>query len=221
MSDRNALAEVATQLELIATELEATAKTLASRATGKSRELRSWALRIRHQATAIRWEADQTAELSHEPAARSAGKQGLRFAEKALVLLATVSAVADIPNAVDASIDAVEGAREVIERILDTEQESGDEKIEFDPPAESGSLGQFWTVLDDLMRFSAFNHLEARTAGPNDRIYLARAQSATVHVEWSPNPEGPSDIGTVTVNGVVTRNDVELVRDAVVTALLD
>lgn len=118
--------EVATQLNLIADELDQAASAILATLTSRSRELRAWAARIRRQVELIRDELDQDSATRSADAIGAAQQTGLTFANKALIVLATVSGLADAPDAIGTAVSVVENTIAVVTDLLPDYQHSLD-----------------------------------------------------------------------------------------------
>lgn len=110
--------EIADQLSLIADELDSAASAVSSIMIGRSRELRAWATRIRRQVELLRHELDLDSETKSQDAVGAARRAGLTFSQKALLVLATVSGLADAPSAIETSRDIVNAAVEAVEDLI-------------------------------------------------------------------------------------------------------
>ena len=81
-------------------------------------------MRTRRQAAPLQDELDLDAVTRSREAMQSAKRTGLGFAEKAVLVLASVSALADGPQAIETSQALIEASAEVVETSLATVEET-------------------------------------------------------------------------------------------------
>lgn len=112
------LRAIADELGIIANELDAAAAALTNQALGKSRELRAWAVRLRLQREFLSVEADLQPSLQNVEVMSTSSKRAQRLAAMAAMALASVSALADAPAAVESVQQAVSSSIEVIQEVI-------------------------------------------------------------------------------------------------------
>ena len=123
--------------------------------TGRSRELRAWAKRVRRQVELLRDELDLDSETKSLDAVGAAARNGLTFSQKALLVLATVSGLADAPAAIGSSLTAVTGAVEIVAELVghNSEEDSGSGAVidSGEDPREAEDALHDWLHLADRL----------------------------------------------------------------------